>query len=339
MIETALGPIPPEQLGITSMNENMLSDSSTLLRPSREPMPAIEKVTLENLGFLRWNYLAMRDNLVLDEPDVAVKELAFAHGLGQRTVVSITSWGMGPRHSDLPAISRESGMNIAVAYGTYLSRSLPDWLLSMDENQLEAHLHFALTEAIPGTDYRAALLGLVGTGPELDAVEHRSLVASARAAARAGASVSIRLDPAARRGPEILALVTAEGLPAENVIFANVDEFMELDYLLELGDSGATLEMDFGNEAYYHDKYKDATDADRVAFLLELFEQPRELSITFGNSVWTKGQLRTYGGMGYGHMLSRIVPMLLRAGVSQERLDEILIHRPRFLLDHSSLAH
>ncbi|MCU1406811.1 MAG: phosphotriesterase, partial [Glaciihabitans sp.] len=245
MIETVLGAIAPDQLGITSMNEHLLSDSSTLLRPAREPLPADERVTMANLGFLRWNYLALRDNLVLDDPILAANELALAGGAGLRAIVETTSWGMGPRHNELATISRDSGVTVAVAYGTYLGRSLPDWITAMSEAQLEEHLHQALTVAVPGTGYKAAMLGLIGTSEVLDTQEHVNLVASAKAAARAGASIGIRLDPAARLGHEVLDIVTDAGLPAERVVLCNVDEFLEPDYLLGLAERGANLEFDF----------------------------------------------------------------------------------------------
>jgi len=338
VIETTLGRIDPDELGITSMNEHVLSDSSILLRPAREPMPVDERVTMANLGFVRWNYLALRDNLVLDDADLAVRELQHAASLGQRAIVETTSWGMGPRHAELPAIARAAGLHVAVAYGTYLGRSLPEWLLALSEVELEAHLFSALAEAIPGTDYRAAMLGLIGTSAVLDAVERRSLVASARAAARAGASIAIRLDPAARLGIDVLDLVTEAGLPADRVVFCNVDEFLDETYLAELADTGATLEFDFGNEAYYHDAYKDPTDAERIDFLLGLLERRPAAAIVFGTSVWSKAQLRTFGGMGYGHLLGRIVPLLDRRGVAPERLEEILVSHPRRLLDRVATA-
>jgi phosphotriesterase-related protein len=333
VIETVLGAIPPEQLGVTSMNEHLLSDSSTLLRPAREPLPADARVTMANLGFLRWNYLALRDNLVLDDPDLAAHELVHAAEVGLHTVVETTSWGMGPRHTELPAIARAAGLNVVAAYGSYLGRSLPDWLRALTEEQLETHLHAALTVAVPGTDYRAAILGLIGTSEVLDTMELRALAASARAAARSGASISIRLDPAARLGHRVLDIVTDAGLAADRVVFCNVDEFLDPGYLGELAARGATLEFDFGNEAYYHDAYKDPTDAERIAFLLPMLDDTRT-SVVFGNSVWSKGQLRRFGGMGYGHLLGRIVPVLRRAGVSETRLHDILVERPRRLLTH-----
>jgi phosphotriesterase-related protein len=333
MIQTVLGPIPRDALGVTSMNEHVRSDSAKFLRPAREPVPEVDRVTMENLGFLRWNFLGLRDNLVLDENEVAVSELAKAVALGQRSVVEVTSWGMGPDHAALPAISRASGMQLAVAYGSYIAKSVPPFIVDASEAELEALFRTALDDAIPGTDYRAAMLGLMGTSAEIAPVELRALRAAARAASATGASVSVRLDASARQGPAVLRTLTDEGLAADRVIFSNVDKVMEIDYVAELGDAGATLEVAFGEESYFGDTSKDATDAERLRFLLALLERGPDYSIVLACSVWTKAQLGAYGGMGYGHMIGRIVPWLSRNGVSRERLDDMLITRPRDLLD------
>jgi phosphotriesterase-related protein len=333
MIQTTLGPIAADQLGVTSMNEHLVADSAKFLRPAREPQPEHDGLTIENLGFLRWNYLSLRENLVLDEPEVTVRELAHALSLGQRSLVEVTSWGMGPNHAALPALSRASGMQIAVAYGTYIAKSLPDFVLEASEDDLEKGFHAALTEAIPGTDYRAAMLGLMGTSAEIQPVELRALRAAARAAARTGAAVSVRLDAAARQGPAVIKIVTEQGLDPERLVFSNVDKVMDLGYVAELGDSGATLEVAFGEESYFGDNQKDATDAERLRFLLALLERQPDYSIALACSVWTKGQMGAYGGMGYGHVVGRIVPTLERAGVPRARLDEMMIDRPRVLLD------
>jgi phosphotriesterase-related protein len=50
--------------------------------------------------------------------------------------------------------------------------------------------------------------------------------------------------------------------------------------------------------------------------------------------VYTKSMLRRYGGMGYEHLLKRIVPFLERRyGVGRDTLDRILIENPRRLLE------
>ncbi|WP_371541282.1 hypothetical protein OG266_00400 [Streptomyces sp. NBC_00554] len=333
MIETVLGPVDASTLGPTSMHEHLLSDARVLHRPPREPMPDDPRVTPENLGFLRWNLLALQDNLVLDDPDTAVTELAPARELGQSCVVDLTTWGLGPRHAELPALSRASGLHIVVGYGAYLGRSHPDWLRALDETALEEHLHRVLTDHIPGVPYRAALLGIIGTGAPVDPAERRMLRAAGRAAARCGATVSVRLDPGARLGFDVLQVLASAGLPAERVVLGNVDEYIDPRYLRELASAGATLEWCFGNEAYYRDGYKDATDAERLDAVEEFLADGFADRMALGCSVWTKTQLRRYGGMGYDHLLRRIVPALRDRGIARKLLDTMLVDVPRRLLD------
>ncbi|ROO89129.1 phosphotriesterase-related protein [Actinocorallia herbida] len=333
MIETVLGPVEATAFGAASMHEHLLSDSTVLHAPAREPLPADPRVTMANLGFVRWNLLALEDNLRLDDPAIAAAELAPLPALGQRGLVDLTSWGLGPRYADLPALSRGSGVHIAVGYGAYLGRSHPSWLAEASEDALEDLFFAALTEEISGCGYRAALLGILGTSKELQRGEVKVLRAAGRAAARTGAAATVRLDPAARLGPVVLDLLAAEGLPPDRVVFGNVDEFIDGPYLRELADAGATLEWCFGNEAYYRDGYKDATDAERLDGLGAFLADGHADRIVLGCSVWTKSQLSAFGGMGYGHLLGRIVPVLRDRGVSDGQVDAMLVANPARLLD------
>ncbi|MER5183913.1 hypothetical protein ABT009_37170 [Streptomyces sp. NPDC002896] len=232
----------------------------------------------------------------------------------------------------MPAVGQQPGQALP-EYGAYLARSHPKWFAELDEEALEELFHGALTKEIPGEGFRAALLGILGTSAEILPAEGRVLRAAGRAAARCGAAVGVRLDPAARLGTDVLRLLEREGTPAERVVFCNVDEFMDMPYLAELADAGATLEWCFGNEAYYRDGYKDATDAERLDVLCQFLADGYADRIVLGCSVWTKSQLRRYGGMGYGHLLSRIAPVLRSRGVPGEQLDTMLVTGPRRLLD------
>ena len=333
MIETVLGPVDASLLGPTSMHEHLLSDARVLHRPPREPLPDDTRVGIGNLGFLHWNLLALEDNLVLDDPAATAEELAPARALGQSCVADLTTFALGPRHRERPALSRASGLHIVTGYGAYLARSHPTWLRALDERGLEKLFHEALTDHIPGVDYRAGLLGLLGTGAPLDPAERRVLRAAARAAARCGAAVAVRLDPGARLGLDVLDLLTAAGLSAERVVLSNVDEYIDLPYLRELAAAGATTEWCFGNEAYYRDGYKDPTDAERLDGAQEFLAEGFADRMVLGCSVWTKTQLRRWGGMGYDHLLRRIVPALRDRGVPQHLLDTLLVDVPRRLLD------
>ena len=265
MVETVLGPIAAADLGVTSMHEHLLLDARILHAPSREPPPDDPCVTIENLGFVRWNLLALEDNLVLDDAALAVRELGLAAAEGQRAVVDLTAWGLGPQPARLPEIARATGMHVVAGCGVYLDRPHPPEVRGLGEEGLTELLRTALDDAIPGAGFRAGLLGLIGTSAPVTAAEHAALRAAGRAAAATRAAVTVRLDPAERRGHWVLDELGAVGCRPEQVIFGNADEFLDLAYLGSLADAGATLEVCFGNEAYYRNGYKDPTDAERLA--------------------------------------------------------------------------
>ena len=335
MVETVLGPIAAADLGVTSMHEHLLLDARILHAPSREPPPDDPRVTIENLGFVRWNLLALEDNLVLDDTGLAARELGLAAAEGQRAVVDLTAWGLGPQPARLPEIARATGMHVVAGCGVYLDRPHPPEVRGLGEEELTDLLRTALDDAIPGAAFRAGLLGLIGTSAPVTAAEHAALRAAGRAAAATRAAVTVRLDPAERRGHWVLDELGAVGCRPEQVIFGNADEFLDLAYLGSLADAGATLEVCFGNEAYYRNGYKDPTDAERLAALEELLGAGHGERIVLGCSVWTKSQLGAFGGMGYGHLLRRIVPELARRGVAEDELTRMLVANPARLLDRA----
>ena len=333
MIETVLGPVPKDALGPTSFHDHLLSDAAMLRRDGSLPRPESESVGPETREYLRTNMLALADNLRLTDPDTAVQELAPAFAAGQRALVDPTSWGLGPDHAGLPEIARRSGMTIVRGYGDYIIRILPPERLALGEDGWERDFLAALEDHVPGADYRAGMLGILGTTGELPPIELAMLRAAARAAVRAGASISVRLDPDRVRGLEVLALAAAEGLPADRVVFTNADEYPDAAVWDELADAGAVLEMCFGTEDSHGDRVVNMTDTDRVEFFLAFCAAHPESRHVLGQSVWTKTQLRTHGGRGYGHLFAEIVPALRAAGVEATRIDAMLVDEPRRLLD------
>ncbi|MFT4082377.1 MAG: hypothetical protein QM638_07300 [Nocardioides sp.] len=333
MIESVLGPVSAEALGHVSTNEHVLTDSTVLLRPTREGGRLEGPIRPEILGDLRWSWLSLADNLALDSADDAVAELRLAVEAGIGTIIEATSHGMGPHHAELPEVARRSGMTIIAAYGSYIDKTLPSWWRDLTEAEMEADFRRALEIAVPGTNYRAGLLGLLGTSAELTPAELRALRAAGRAAAANGRPVSIRLDAAARLGPEVADILIATELAPERILFCNIDKVRELDYVTDIVDAGVVVEFAFGSEHHFGDDAHDANDDERIHFLLDLIAARPSCPITLSCSVWTKGQLSRHGGMGYGHVARRIVPALARAGVPAERLRDMLVNRPALLLD------
>lgn len=335
MIQTVRGPVPPESLGPCSFHDHLLSDASSLRRPGTRPEPASDRVGPDTREYLRTNMLALADNLRLEDSALAARELEAAWGAGQRSVVEATSWGLGPDHAGLARLAAKTPVMIVPAYGDYIVRTLPPERRELGEDGWERDFFAALHDGVPGTDYRAAILGILGTTAELPPIEHALLRAAARAAVRTGASVTVRLDPDRPRGLDVLAVVGAEGLPADRVVFTNGDEFADAAVWDDLAGAGAVIEMCFGTEDSHGDRVANATDAERLAFFLDFCATHPSSRHVLGQSVWTKAQLTAFGGLGYGHLFERIVPALRASGLSADRLDAMLVNEPRRLLNNS----
>ncbi|MEG8034309.1 hypothetical protein QP157_02915 [Sphingomonas sp. LR61] len=215
MIQTVLGPVESSGIGAVSMHEHLLTDASALQRPGVEALEPSLAVTADLAAALRWSQLALADNLRLDDVDLLADELRTARNSGLGLAVDLSSLGFGPDHARLPELSRASGVGIVAGYGAYLPRLLPEWYLDLDTDGRQGLFERALTDSVPGTTYRAGLLGLMGTTTAFATAdgleERRSLTAAARAAATTGAAVVVRLAADARNGLEVLAHVVAEG--------------------------------------------------------------------------------------------------------------------------------
>lgn len=291
---------------------------------------------MRNLGYLRWNQLALADNLRLDDVDLAVEELGLAVTSGLDSMVDATSWGLGPDHRALPGISRRAGIAIICSYGAYIRRTLPPAIAELTESQLEEHFVGALDDHVPGTDFRAGILGIIGTTSTVTDDERMTLRAGARAAVRTGSAMTVRLDLWERPGLEVIELCVAEGLPASRIVFTNADEYMDRAYWSDLSSAGAVLEMCFGTEAGQVGRVENPSDRERLTFFAEYLNDHPDAAHVLGQSTWTKTQLRKYGGYGYEHLLSRIEPALRDRGVSTARLDRMLRTEPIRLLDRDS---
>src|ERR1700727_1630706 len=194
-IQTVLGPIEPDQLGPTNMHEHLLIDGRAWLDPPREDYPVERKVTLENLGFVRWNLLSLEDNLIMDDPELALEEVLPVKESGGSGIVDLTVIGLGRRPRDLQDSARRSGLHIMCGCGFYIHGSLPDWVEQRSVDDLTDLMVEELTNGIDDTGVIPALIGEIGTSDPVTDREWRVVTAAGRAGGRTGAAVNIHLDP------------------------------------------------------------------------------------------------------------------------------------------------
>ena len=182
-VMTVQGPIPVAEMGVTLMHEHILIDGTkSWACPCHPDLAAIaeQPVSIEIIGELRMNPYINRDNVSLDDSDLALTELKMFQKLGGHTVVDPTNIGIGRDPVKLARISRMSGLKIVMGSGFYLEHTHPDWLKGMDVDDVT---EFLVNDVGGGTEKPAVMAGIigeVGVSKDFTAEERKSLRASKR---------------------------------------------------------------------------------------------------------------------------------------------------------------
>src|SRR5438445_13374475 len=118
-IITVLGPIAPEELGITLGHEHLLIDLRGLWDepPAKRAHLIDQEPTLENLGELTRNPYDSRPNLLLDDPELSIRELLYYKAIGGQGLIDMPTLGIQPDPEGLRRISERTGIHIGAGCG------------------------------------------------------------------------------------------------------------------------------------------------------------------------------------------------------------------------------
>jgi phosphotriesterase-related protein len=121
------------------------------------------------------------------------------------------------------------------------------------------------------------------------------------------------------------------GDPARTIMSHLDRTIVEEEDLARLGATGYYLEFDlFGQESSHYpfsaiDMPNDATRVDHFRFLIAD-------KLLVAQDICRQTSLASYGGDGYAHILTNVVPLMQRKGMTQSEIDAILIHNPARVL-------
>jgi phosphotriesterase-related protein len=115
---------------------------------------------------------------------------------------------------------------------------------------------------------------------------------------------------------------------------------INLAYCNKIAARGAYVEFDnFGHEFYVDQRDRlfipgpFATDVMRAQALIELMAAGHEKQLLLSTDICHKNLLHRYGGWGYDHVLTNIVPMLREQGVTDRHINMLLKENPQKFLD------
>jgi phosphotriesterase-related protein len=335
-VQTVLGPVGPSQLGVTLTHEHLLVDFRYSFAEPQDPSRkaiAHASLSMENIGWVRYNWSSNLDNTLLDDESLAARELGYFKARGGRSVVDATSVGIKRKPGGLARVAKITGLNIIMGAGYYLAPTHPKDMASRTMESLAAETEGDVLEGVDGTGVKAGVIGEIGCSWPWHDNERKALRAAASASKSTGAPLMVHVGRNEAAPFEIVAELEKAGMDLSHTILCHIDRTIFYKRkLVELARTGAYLEFDlFGHEVsgypFTPDKFM-PSDGDRVERVKALLDAGFVRQVLLAQDICYKHRLVKYGGHGYAHTLENVVPRLKNAGVSQAEIDTMLIENP-----------
>ncbi|OLS38269.1 hypothetical protein BTR22_07205 [Alkalihalophilus pseudofirmus] len=336
LVETVQGKINSNELGITLMHEHLYIDRSHLWEEPNGPSKqfANKPVTLDILGELRLNPYSNKDNCLMVDEEVAIKELKEFYISGGSSVVDVTPVGLGRDPKALYRLSKLTGLNIIMGCGYYLENSMPPYIKEWSIEEIENEILKDLEVGVGDTSIKAGIIGEIGISPDMTDLEVKVLKAASRAQRKTGHVLTIHLPGWERYGHKILDIVEKEGGAVHKTILDHMNPSLDdVSYQTSLADRGAFLEFDMIGIDLLFPEGQSPSDEENAKAIVNLIDKGYGESLLLSHDVFLKILLKTYGGWGYSHILESFVPRLKRMGVSQKEITTLLTDNPRRAFD------
>ncbi|NXC49896.1 PTER protein, partial [Penelope pileata] len=336
-VQTVLGLVEPEQLGRTLTHEHLSMDYSTCFfppLPGQEPL-AEEPIEMKNLFWIKQNPYSHKENLLLHQERDAVKEeLLHFKAAGGGAIVENTTTGISRDVKTLKKLSEETGVHIIAGAGFYVGSTHSSRTQAMTVEQLTGIIVDEILHGADGTDIKCGVVGEIGCSWPLTASERRVLQATACAQAQLGCPVIIHPGRNSDAPFQIIRILQEAGADVSKTVMSHLDRtIFDTKKLLEFAKLGCYLEYDlFGTEFLCYQFQPDIdmpSDNERIARIRLLVDEGYGDRIVIAHDVHTKNRLTKYGGHGYSHILKNIVPKMLIRGISQDKIDKILLENPK----------
>lgn len=336
-VQTVLGCIEPEALGVTMTHEHLLSTFEWVSEAPREASTKRlydTQVTSENLGRLYHGQGDNKDNSRLDDISTIIAEVGLYTQFGGSALVDATSIGIGRDPIGLARISRATGVHVIMGSSFYVGTTHPADMDDRSEESLIKEIAGDVVMGVGETGIKSGVMGEVGCSWPLLPNERKVLRATAKAQRITGAPILIHPGRDPSSPGEILETLSDAGADLSRVIISHLDRtIFDKKTLKELAETGCFLEYDFfGEEASYFPSAPHIdimNDAHRLTMMSWLIEEDHGGQLLVGHDIARKSQLVKSGGQGYCYFLEYMVPRMRGKGFKERDIQRILVENPK----------
>ena len=263
----------------------------------------------------------------------AVTEFKQAYSEGLRTIVDVTTIDLGRDIRMLEQVSRESGINIICATGTW--RDIPRVFWSATPDMIAPLYIREIEEGIEGTGIKAAIIKVAndvgGVTPEGEII----LRAAARAQKATGVPISTHTWAPERVGEQQVRIFEEEGVDLNRVYVGHSNDTTDTGYLIGLLEKGVWIGLDRypGGRTPATPDWEGRTDT--VKKLIDAGFGHRimlghDWSVTLSiASRQIQDDRQNYNPDGYLFITRKVLPRLRELGATEEQINQIMVDNPR----------
>jgi len=319
-INTVLGPIEPEEMGLTLPHEHIIA-----AYPGWECDPLTRSYHQEKI------VIACLKNI---EP---VKQY------GVKTIIDATPVDLSRNVDVMKGVSEKLQINIVCATGRY-TEAEGKWIyfqrrenIKIGNMQTEIYegMMQEINYGIGQTGIKPGLIKVATGWKKIAHCEEATLRAAAQASRETGIPITTHTEDGTM-GPEQAALLISEGVEPRKITIGHMCGNASLDYQLDILKRGVYIAFDrFGIEMKM-------TDQTRVATLIALLAKGYANSILLSHdcmaAVYGRGgrmpleEASKFKNWSFTNIFVNILPALKRAGVSDEQIKTMMVDNPRRFL-------
>jgi len=337
-----LGLIDAEALGLTLTHEHFFTRMSHVAKEPADPEARAvfhAPLAMALMGQIRYGRAVNLEDCRLDDENAAIEEARLFKQAGGGTIVDASSIGVGRDPRALARIARATGLNIVMGCSYYVEENYPPerGVDAKGEDEIVDEIVGEILEGVEGTGIGAGIIGEVGCSWPLTATERKVLKASGRAQRITGAALTVHPGRHPEAPGEIVEVLRETGADLGRTVICHIDRTLDSeDLVLQLAESGCVLEYDlFGSENSYYPwtiPVEMPNDARRLGWIEWLVGHGFGDRVVISHDICFKHQLTRYGGHGYAHIPTNVVPSMRRKGFDEETIHAILVDTPARLL-------
>lgn len=315
-IQTVLGDIRPEELGVCDSHDHLLRTYGPELAINDwYKMDSISAAEYEFQDFLNAGGKSMvcMDPIGAGRDIPKMKDVA-EHFRGKGHLIMATGFHKGSLYDNRGHWSVVYPRNICIQM---ISREVTD---GMDR-------YSYIGPYVERTNIKAGVIKAGTSMRQITSFEQNVLAIVARAQVECGAPISTHTD-FGTMGMETISILKKNGADIEHCIICHTNKTNDKEYFIKMLDQGVNLSFEGPDRPEWG---SDVQLAENIKFLIDKgYDKQILLAMDAGRTTFQKGYMKEEGKVAHGisYLLTDFIPLLRTIGISDNHIKNMLINNP-----------